>query len=293
MEFQSDFDKFPDCRCASYTTSNPDDQDPPMPREPVYHFTHAIVRTPCPGIVNGLRAVDVGAPDYGRVIAENAAYVGALREAGLTVEVLPALDTYPDSMFVEDPALVFTEGAIVMRPGAKSRFGEAAEIAPVLRRHFGRVLDLPAPGFADGGDILVLQDRVMIGLSDRTNQTGAEALAAFLKELDKNPLIVRTPANVLHFKSDCSLLDEGTVLSTKRLAAGGVFDGLNIIYTPKGEEGAANALRINDRVLVGKAFPGTIKRLQEAGYHVVPLETSEIAKVDAGLSCMSLRWRAA
>jgi dimethylargininase len=98
---------------------------------------------------------------------------------------------------------------------------------------------------------------------------------------------------VLHFKSDCSLLDEGTVLSTKRLAAGGVFDGLNIIYTPKGEEGAANALRINDRVLVGKAFPGTIKRLQEAGYHVVPLETSEIAKVDAGLSCMSLRWRAA
>jgi len=263
-----------------------------MQEKPVYAFDHAIVRTPCRAIVNGLRAVDVGAPDYAKVLAEHSAYVKALEEAGVTVETLSALDAYPDSMFVEDPALVFTEGAIVMRPGAASRFGEAAEMAPTLKRFFARVLDLPSPGFADGGDILVLQDRVMIGLSDRTNETGAQALAECLKALGKNPIIVRTPPNVLHFKSDCSLLDETTVLSTKRLAAGGVFDGLNVLFTPDGEEGAANALRINDRVFVGSAFPQTIAMLQQAGYKVVPLATSEIAKVDAGLSCMSLRWRA-
>jgi dimethylargininase len=154
------------------------------------------------------------------------------------------------------------------------------------------VLDLPAPGFADGGDILVLEDRVMIGLSDRTNEVGAAALAECLRQLGKNPVIVRTPANVLHFKSDCSLLDEETVLSTKRLAAGGVFGGLRILFTPDGEEGAANALRINDQVFVGSAFSKTIAMLEDAGYRVVPLATSEIGKVDAGLSCMSLRWRA-
>jgi dimethylargininase len=264
-----------------------------MSASSVYRFDNAIVRTPCHGIVDGLRAVDTGAPDYTKVLAEHATYVAALQEAGMTVEILPSLEAFPDSMFVEDPALVFHEGAIVMRPGATSRFGEAAEISPVLKSRFSTVLNLPAPGFADGGDILVLEDRVMIGLSDRTNEIGAAALAECLRQLGKNPIIVRTPANVLHFKSDCSLLDEETVLSTKRLAAGGVFGGLRILFTPDGEEGAANALRINDRVFVGSAFPKTIAMLEEAGYRVVPLATSEIAKVDAGLSCMSLRWRAA
>ena len=256
----------------------------------VFAFNNALVRTPCHAIVDGLRAVDIGAPSYQKVLAEHKAYVEALEAAGVTVEILPALDAYPDSMFVEDPALVFTEGAIVMRPGAQSRFGEAQEIAPVLRRRFSRVIDLSGPGFADGGDILVLKNRVMIGLSDRTNETGAHALADALRALDKNPEIVQTPANVLHFKSDCSLLDETTILSTKRLAASGVFEGLQVILTPEGEEGAANALRINDRVFLGSAFPKTRARLEEAGYQVIPLATSEIAKVDAGLSCMSLRW---
>jgi dimethylargininase len=243
----------------------------------VFAFNNALVRTPCHAIVNGLRAVDVGAPSYQTVLAEHKAYVEALEASGVAVEILPALDAYPDSMFVEDPALVFTEGAIVMRPGAQSRFGEAQEIAPVLRRRFSRVIDLSGPGFADGGDILVLKDR-------------AHALADALRALGKNPEIVKTPANVLHFKSDCSLLDETTILSTKRLAISGVFEGLKVILTPEGEEGAANALRINDRVFLGSAFPKTRARLEEAGYQVIPLATSEIAKVDAGLSCMSLRW---
>lgn len=257
---------------------------------PVFEFNNAIVRTPCHGIVNGLRAVDIGAPSYETVLAEHSAYVAALKDAGVQVETLPALDAYPDSMFVEDPALVFTEGAIVMRPGAQSRFGEAAEMAPVLKRRFARIIDLPAPGFADGGDILVTRDSVMIGLSDRTNEVGAAALADALRALGKIAKIVRTPANVLHFKSDCSLLDEKTILSTARLAASGVFDGFDLVLTPEGEEGAANALRINDRVFVGSAFPKTIALLQSRGFKVVPLATSEIAKVDAGLSCMSLRW---
>jgi dimethylargininase len=256
----------------------------------VFTFNNALVRTPCHAIVNGLRAVDVGAPSYQTVLAEHAGYVAALEAAGVAVELLPELDAYPDSMFVEDPALVFSEGAIVMRPGAQSRFGEAAEIAPVLKRRFARVIDLQGPGFADGGDILVLQDRVMIGLSDRTNEIGTQALSEALRALGKNPVIVQTPANVLHFKSDCSLLDETTILSTSRLAASGVFDGLTVILTPDGEEGAANALRINDRIFLGAAFPKTRTRLEQSGYKVIPLATSEIAKVDAGLSCMSLRW---
>lgn len=256
----------------------------------VFTFNNALVRKPCHAVVKGLRAVDRGAPSFETVSAEHAAYIDALTAAGIAVEILPPLEAFPDSIFVEDPALVFTEGAIVMRPGAQSRFGEAAAMAPVLKRRFARVIELEGPGFADGGDILVLRDRVMIGLSDRTTREGARALSDALRALGKNPVIVQTPPTVLHFKSDCSLLDENTILSTERLAASGVFDGLNVILTPHGEEGAANALRINDNVFLGAAFPQTRQRLEAAGYRVITLATSEIAKIDAGLSCMSLRW---
>lgn len=260
---------------------------------PVFAFDNALVRRPPRSVVEGLRAVDTGAPRYETVLAEHEAYAAALRAAGVAVEVLPPLEAFPDSLFVEDPALVFPEGAILLRPGAPSRFGETAEIAPVLRRRFARVLELPAPGYADGGDVLVTPDTVMIGLSDRTDEVGAQALVALLAEFGRKGVVVTTPPGVLHFKSDCSLLDEETVLSTRRLSVSGVFAGLKVINTPDGEEGAANALRINDRVFLGSGFPRTADLLAKAGYEVVSLATAEIAKVDAGLSCMSLRWHSA
>src|SRR5262249_50884991 len=101
-----------------------------------------------------------------------------------------------------------------------------------------------------------------------------------------------TPAGVLHFKSDCSLLDEETMLSTARLAASGVFEGTRVLLVPEGEEAAANALRVNDHVLIGLDFPRTAAMLAGEGYQVVSLPTREIGKIDAGLSCMSLRWHA-
>jgi dimethylargininase len=259
----------------------------------VYAFDNAIVREPARSVTGGLRAVDRGAPSYDGVVAEHRAYVAALEEAGVAVEALAPLEAFPDALFVEDPALVFSEGAIVLRPGAAARIGEAAEIAPALKRRFDRVLTLEGPGFADGGDVLMLPGTVMIGLSARTDRTGAEELVRHLSALGRSAAIATTPEGVLHFKSDCSLLDEETMLSTARLAASGVFKGMRVLMTPEGEEAAANALRVNDRVFVGAGYPQTADMLEDAGYEVVRLQTGEIAKIDAGLSCMSLRWRAA
>jgi dimethylargininase len=203
--------------------------------------------------------------------------------------VLPALEAYPDAVFVEDPALVFSEGAVLLRPGAATRAGEIAHIAPVLEARFDRVLKIGA-GFADGGDILTTPERVMIGLSARTDEAGARALQAALAELGRKSDVVATPKGVLHFKTDCSLLDEESVLATGRLAASGVFGKMRVIVVPDGEEAAANALRVNDVVFVGADYPRTIGMLQGLGFGVVPLETGQIGKIDAGLSCMSLRW---
>lgn len=257
----------------------------------VYDFNNALVRTPSRSVVQGLRAVDTGAPRYEGVLKEHAAYVAALEAAGVAVEVLPASEAFPDSVFVEDAALVFTAGAILLSPGAASRAGEAGEMAPVLARRFERVLRLER-GTAEGGDVLTTPHGVFIGCSARTSAEGARALAESLVALGLKGVAVETPTGVLHFKSDCSLLDEETVLSTSRLAASGVFDGFRVVLTPEGEEGAANALRVNDRVLVSAGFARTADMLDALGFQVVRLDTREIAKIDAGLSCMSLRWRA-
>ncbi|MDW9394875.1 dimethylarginine dimethylaminohydrolase [Sinorhizobium meliloti] len=256
---------------------------------PAYQFNSIIARSPSRSVVNGLRAEDRGSPTYEGVKAEHDAYVEAMRDAGVKVTVLPALEAFPDSIFVEDPALVFTEGAVLLRPGAATRVKEVEEIAPTLRDMFETVLDLPQ-GYADGGDVLTTRESVMIGLSARTDTAGAAALQACLEKLGRKSEVVATPEGVLHFKTDCSLLDDETILSTDRLARSGVFGEFRQMIIPEGEEPAANALRVNDVVLVGSDFPRTIEMLDKAGYRVVPLKTTEIGKIDAGLSCMSLRW---
>jgi len=257
----------------------------------VFRFDNALMRDPADSAVNGLRAVDRGAPDLDGLRREVRMYRAALEEAGVKVETLPALPDFPDSLFVEDPALVFSEGAIVLRPGAASRSGEAAALASALRRRFNWVLEL-TEGFVDGGDVLTTPQAVVIGLSARTDEAGARALQGLLTRLGRRSVVVKTPPGVLHFKTDCSLLDEETILSTERLASSGVFVDHRVVLTPEGEEAAANSLRVNDRVFVGEAFTRTTDRLCSLGYDVVALPNSQIALLDAGFSCLSLRWRA-
>ncbi len=251
----------------------------------VFDFTHAIVRTPGLSVVNGLREDAAATPRHGAVVREHMAYVAALGTAGLAVDVLPPLEGFPDSVFVEDPAFVVPEGAILLRPGAPSRLGEREHLRAALARHFGRVLDV-TDGYADGGDVLIAPDVVYIGLSKRTDLAGAQALKAHLETLGRAARIVETPKDVLHFKTACSLLDEETVLATEAMR--GVFDRLKTVIAP--EPAAANALRVGDTLFVGAQHKRTVDLLAR-NYNVVALDTREIAKLDAGLSCMSLRWR--
>ncbi len=240
-------------------------------------------------MVDGLRSSAGPAPVFEKVLAEHAAYVEALRAAAVQVTVLEALDQFPDSVFVEDPALVFSAAAILLRPGAPSREQETETLAPVLAARFPRLLRLPR-GHVDGGDILVTPEAVLIGLSARTDETGARELQTLLTSIGLHSQIVHTPSGTLHLKSDCALLDEETVLVTGNLARSGIFNHLRILMVPDDEPGFAKVLLINDRVLVRAECPRTADRLADEGFRVVALPTAEIARIDAGLSCMSLRW---
>ena len=255
----------------------------------VFDFNSAIVRTPGKSVVHGLRSNAGPPPVFDAVLAEHQAYTAALRAAGVQVTVLGALEAFPDSIFVEDPALVFSQAAILLRPGAPSRMAEARELSATLAALFPAVLPLSA-GFADGGDILVTPNQVLIGLSARTDEAGAAALRDLLKTIGLASKVVSVPPGTLHLKTDCSLVDEETVLATPGLAKSGVLDGFRILVVPDEEKSATNALRVNDVVFVKAGCPRTLDLLVGHGLNVLPLPVSEIAKIDAGLSCMSLRW---
>lgn len=255
-----------------------------------WQFSRAITRRPGESVTGGLRAVDTGAPDLALMLRHHADYVATLKETGAEVIELDPLEAYPDALFVEDTALCLPEGAVLMRPGAPSRVGEVAEMAPTIRRLFDRVAEIRGPGTIEGGDILTTPREVLVGRSARTDAAGIAELAGILEGWGRPLRELTVPEGVLHFKTDCSLLDGQTILATERLAASGCFEGYRVILTAPGEEAAANAIRFNRFVLMAAGFPATAARLRGAGYVVREIGNSECAKLDGGMSCLSLRF---
>ena len=257
---------------------------------PATHFSHAISRRPGASATKGLRATDRGAPDLARMRSAHDAYIAVLRSTGAKVTVLGAEEEYPDAMFVEDTALCLPGGAIMMRPGAASRMGEVAQMRPTLAALFSDLRDIDGPGHIEGGDILFTGREVLVGKSARTDAAGVAELRVILDEWGHPLRELQTPEGVLHFKTDCSLLDPETILSTRLLDSGGCFDGYRVLHLPEGEEAAANAIRFNDVVLLPDGFPKTAEMLTREGYDIRPVDNTDCALLDGGMSCLSLRF---
>jgi dimethylargininase len=253
-----------------------------------YQFTHAITRKPSASVIEGLRAVDTGVPSFEQMLKDHAAYIETLKETGATVHELPALDDYPDSTFVEDTSLCLVQGAILMKPGASSRAGEVAHMESTLRSLYSNVRKIEN-GFIEGGDILITGKEILAGRSERTDAEGVADLRELVKDWGYEVREVMTPPGVLHFKTDCSLLDSNTILSTKRLADSGCFEGYRVLYTAEGEEAAANSIRFNQFVIMAAGFPKTAALLRDEGFEVREINNTECAKIDGGMSCLSLR----
>ncbi|NRB18767.1 MAG: dimethylarginine dimethylaminohydrolase [Rhodobacteraceae bacterium] len=258
--------------------------------DPTFEFSRAITRRPSACIVDGLRAQDIGTPDLDRMQQAHTAYVAALKSTGAEVTELPPLEGFPDAVFVEDTSLCLPQGAILMHPGAPSRVGEVAEMATTLRGLYSDVRQIEGPGHVEGGDILVTGREILVGRSDRTDAAGVAELAEIAAEWGHALREVFTPPGVLHFKTDCSLMDGETILATKRLDASGCFEGYRVLHVAEGEEAAANAIRFNNLVIMPAGFPRTAEMLDKAGYELVEIDNRECAKLDGGMSCLSLRF---
>jgi dimethylargininase len=255
-------------------------------------FTRAIVRPPAPNFSQGLTTVFLGAPDYKVALWQHEAYCAVLEACGLTLMKLEADERYPDSCFVEDTAIVTERVQVLTRPGAPSREGEVETMRGALAECFSSVPEIRPPGTLDGGDICEAGDHFFIGLSRRTNLAGAQQLTETLAKLGYTSTIVdiTKAAGALHLKSAIAYLGDNRLVVTEGMSGRGDFAGYDLVKVDRGEEYAANCIRVNDHVLIAKGFSNFAKKLRELDYQTIALDMSEFQKMDGGLSCLSVRF---
>jgi dimethylargininase len=228
--------------------------------------------------------------DLIRARQQHAWYEQALRDAGLAVLSLPEEPDMPDSVFVEDTALVLDECAIGLRPGADSRLPEADSICDLLR-HFRKLHRIQPPARIDGGDILRLGRRVYVGVGQRTDEAAVDQIRSWVTPFGYSVDAVRV-SGCLHLKSAATEVAPGAVLVNPEWVDPGVFQDVKSIEIDPSESYAANAVRIGATVLFPEAFPLTRSRLERRGLATCVVAADELAKAEGALTCCSLIFNA-
>jgi dimethylargininase len=256
-------------------------------------FTKAIVRLPGANFSQGLTmSGSPSGPDFRKALEQHAAYRRALEACGVEVVVMPADENFPDGTFVEDTFVIAERVAIATRPGAKSRVGEVDSVAEAVQGLRPQLVRIEAPGTVDGGDICQVDDHFLIGLSARTNEAGAAQLAAILArhQYTSSMLEIRQHSSLLHLKSGIAYLGERRFLIAPGFPPAEGLADCDMIEVAAGEIYAANAVRVNDEILIASGFPELAGTLAKLRCRVHSLDMSEFAKMDGGLSCLSLRF---
>lgn len=216
--------------------------------------------------------------DYARAALQHERYRQLLASLGCRVISLPADDAYPDSVFVEDTAIVLGDLAVITHPGAESRRGETRAIAEALEP-YRTLVHIEAPATLDGGDVLVLDDRIYVGLSTRTNEAAIEQLRA----LTRREVIPVPVQGALHLKSAITRVSRDALLVNRAWVDVAPFDGWKLIDAEE-----PNALLIGDVVIYPSAFPETAAALRSHGIDVRTVDADELAKAEGGVTCCSL-----
>lgn len=252
-------------------------------------FTRAIVRKPCKAMLNGLTEANMGAPNYALACEQHKDYINALKECGLQVTELPAVEAFPDSCFVEDVALLTPKCAILTHPGAVSRRGEISHIENAIAEFYPNIEHIDSCGHVEAGDIMMVADHFYIGLSDRTDVNGATQLIDILAKHELTGSMVEM-SELLHLKTGLSYLENNNLLTFGEMNTHPDFTQFTRVEIDEDEGYAANSVWINDTVLVPKGFPKALHKIQQLGYKTREVAMSEFQKLDGGLSCLSLRF---
>jgi len=250
-------------------------------------MTIALTRNVSPAIVNcELTHLERVPIDYETARAQHDEYLAALRSLRLEIQALPAEPDLPDSVFVEDTAIVLDECALITRPGADSRKPETRSIARALAP-YRTLLQIQSPGTVDGGDVLRLDQTLYVGLSTRTSVDAVRQMSEALAPFGYN-VQTASVTGCLHLKSAVTQVAADTLLINPDWARKSDFPGWNFIEIDPHEPFAANALLVGDRLVYPSGYPGTRARLEAAGLDLILVNASELAKAEGGVTCCSL-----
>ena len=247
----------------------------------------ALTRKPSPLLEKGERThIGRDAIDYARALAQHEGYRAALAECGADVRRLDHADAFPDGVFVEDTAIVLDEIAIIARPGAASRRPETKGIEEALRAY--RTIErVAAPATLDGGDVVVTGKRILVGRSARTNAAGIAALGDATRRFGYTVTAVGM-RGCLHLKSGCTALPDGRLIVNPAWIETRDLDGFGLVDVPPEEPWGGDVALVNDIVVAAAAYPKTLAVLAGEGFIVRPVDVSEFAKAEGGVTCLSL-----
>ena len=252
-------------------------------------FKRAILRTPSKSMVSGLSTANLGIPNYELALIQHKKYIEALEKCGVEIIVLPPLEAFPDSTFIEDVALLTDNCAIITNPGAESRKGEIASIRNELEEYYDDIEQIKHPGTVEAGDVMMVGSHFYIGLSQRTNEEGAKQLIGLLNNYDKTGSVVKLE-KVLHLKTGLAYLGKNNLVACGEFLIKNEFRNFNILKIDESESYAANCIWVNNKVIMPLGYPNSRNLIKQAGYDIIEVEVSEFKKLDGGLSCLSLRF---
>src|SRR6266481_1427205 len=251
----------------------------------------AITRAVSPAIVNcELSFIDRKPIDLATAQEQHHAYEKLLGKLGARVISLPAEPALPDSMFVEDPAIVLDELAVILPLGTETRRREAPSLAQALSK-FRKLEYVSLPGTLEGGDVLRIGRKLFVGLTGRSNAEGLRQLTAILAP-HKYEIVAVPVTGCLHLKSAVTHIGGNTLLANRAWFDSAPFAGYDWIDVDPAEPHAANALGFGGTIIFPASFPRTRARLEAQGFHATPIDISELQKAESGLTCSSLIFRA-
>lgn len=223
--------------------------------------------------------------DRSRAVEQHRAYCVVLVDLGLKISYLDETisEAYPDACFVEDTAIIHGQKALIARLARESRQGEEIHVAEVLTDEL--VLKrAESPATIEGGDVIHLPDRLICGITQRTNQEGADQLKDFLGV----PVDTILDQSIVHIKSYVTYLGQDTMIATRKFAEHPIIKGFEVIVVPDEEAYAANTLAIKGKVLMAEGHPKAQAMVKAAGFDVISLDVSEFEKCEGALTCLSL-----
>jgi len=228
--------------------------------------------------------------DMDKARAQHNAYEATLASLGAKVISLPPEPELPDSMFVEDPAIVLEELAVVFPLGTETRRREAESLAKAIAP-FRKIEFVKLPGTVEGGDILRVDRKLFVGLTARTNEEGIRQLRGIVGPYGYEVTAVPV-TGCLHLKSAVTCLGNNVLLANRNWFDTAPLAGFEWIDVDWSEPHAGNALALNGTIIFPASFPRTRALIEAKGFHVTPLDIAELQKAESGLTCSSLIFEA-